>query len=211
MNCVIPYRYDKDHGEELRYAIRSLEKHFKPLNEVILVGDSPDWFNGTVIPFVDIEGRKEFSIYSKLMQVTGKVLYSNDDYFLLQDFDESFPNYYECTCGERRPVDKTYKRLYQACPAEWKDFDIHCPMIIDTTMFQEWEIDRPIKSYYANKNNLPGTRYADCKLRGEYQYESLKYIIKDRPFFSTHGNIKLGGLPRLMQELYPLPSKYETA
>lgn len=211
MNCVIPYRNDKDHGEELRYAIRSLVKHFKPLEEIILVGDSPEWFNGTVIPFLDIEGRKEFSIYSKLMQVLDTVLYSNDDFFLLQDFDESFPNFYEVKCGQRRPTDKLYRLLYDACPPDWLDFDIHCPMIIDTTKFTTWGIDRPIKTYYGNANNLQGTRYADCKLRGQYEYDSLKYIIKDRPFFSTHGNIKLGALPRLMQELYPLPSKYEAS
>lgn len=209
MNCVIPYRYEKDHGAELRYAIRSLVKHFKPLEEIILVGDSPDWFNGMVIPFNDIDGRKEFSIYSKLMQVKGNVLYSNDDYFLLQDFDESFPNYYENTCGNNRNVDKTYRTLYRACPADWIDFDIHCPMIIDTTKFY-WDIDRPIKTYYANQNKLPGTRYADCKIRGPQTYEDLKHRIKDRPFFSSHGNVKLSGFPKLLQELYPLPSKYES-
>lgn len=208
MKVVIPYRYDKDHGNELKYAIRSLVKHFKPLSEIVVVGDCPDWYAGAHIYLPDTDKRKEYSIYSKLIQVKGVVCYSNDDYFALQPFDIDLPNYYRCQCRNVRPADKTYRELYHNCPGEWLDFDVHTPMIIDTTKFN-WDIDRPIKTYYANQNKLKGKYLADCKVRGTKTYEEIKYDIANRPFFSIDGNSKLGGMPRILNELYPDKSKYE--
>lgn len=208
MTAVIPYRHEKDHGNELKYAIRSLVKYFIPLSKIIVVGDAPDWYNGDYIPFADIPGRKEYSIYSKLMQAQGEVLYTNDDYFALSPFDQSLPYYYDEKCGNKRPTDKTYKDLYRSCLPTWLNFDIHCPMIIDTTKFY-WDIDRPIKTYYGNQNNLTGTYLVDCKLRGELPYSEIKNRIKGRPFFSTHENSKIGAMPKVLNELFPEKSKYE--
>jgi hypothetical protein len=53
---------------ELRYSLRSVEKHLKGYNNVYLVGDKPDWVrNVTHIPKQDItvqrmfDKRKDFS------------------------------------------------------------------------------------------------------------------------------------------------------
>lgn len=42
IDVVIPYRLEND-GEELRYAIRSIEKFFTPLGRIWIVGDRPSW------------------------------------------------------------------------------------------------------------------------------------------------------------------------
>lgn len=208
MIAVIPYRYDRDHGNELKFAIRSLVKYFKSLSEIIIVGDAPDWYTGQHIYLPDVDKRKEYSIYSKLVQVQSTVCYSNDDYFALQPFDVDLRNYYRGLCRNTRPADKVYRELYGNCPGEWMDFDVHTPMIIDTTKF-EWGIDRPIKTYYANQNKLKGTHLVDCKLRGTKTYDEIKYSIANRPFFSIDGNSKIGGMPEILNELYPDKSKYE--
>lgn len=211
MLLVIPYQNDRKNGLELRYALRSMVKHFTALSGIVLVGDRPSWYCGEHIPREDATPkRKEYNIYEKLMQVSGTVLYSNDDYYARADFDEGLPNYYEGTCGQKHPVDKVYRELYDNCPAEWLNFDIHTPMIIDTTRFTDWPIDRPIKSAYANTLKLPATFLVDCKIRGTVTYREAVERIKDRPFFSTHGNAERGGLPRLLNELYPVKSKYES-
>jgi hypothetical protein len=210
MNVVIPYTHERDHGEELRYAIRSMVKYFTPLEDIILVGDAPDFYVGQYIPCPDIKGRKELSIYNKLMQVHPQtVLYSNDDYFALKAFDEELPNY--CSgklCKDKKTVDADYRRLYEACPGAWMDFDVHTPMIIDTSKFN-WEDDKPIKTYYANQNRIAGQLLPDLKIRGVRDYGSIKQLINGRPFFSTNGNIKAGGMMQVMNELYPVKSKYE--
>ena len=208
MKVVIPYRFDKDLGNELRYAIRSIVKHFKDFTGLVLVGDKPKWYTGYHIPARDISERKEYSIYRKLMKVQETVLYTNDDYFALQDFNHTLPNYYNFKCSEIKPIDKIYKDLYASCPGDWLNFDVHCPMVIDTTTFV-WAIDRPIKTYYGNTHHLQGTRYADCKLRGELSYGEIMQRIKHRPFFSTHDNSTTAGMAKVLNELYPEPSVYE--
>lgn len=175
-------------------------KHFKPLSGVVLIGDKPDWYCGEHIPAADIEGRKEYSIYNKLMQVKGTVLYSNDDMYALKDFSTDLPNYYKGLCSEHRTHDKKYKDLYNACPAGWLDFDCHCPMIIDTTKFKWLAADMPIKSVYGNTNNLPATKFTDMKIRGDWP------DLTGRDFFSTHDTADLSKLA----EMYPIPSQYES-
>lgn len=213
MKCVIPYRYDSNHGEELRYAIRSIVMHFKELSEIIVVGDCPIWYTGTHVHADDIPGRKEFSIYSKLIKVQDRVLYTNDDYFALRPFDSNLPNYYDYFCRDMQAMstDKMYKDLYGACPPYWLNFDLHCPMVIDTRLYDFWEFDRPIKTYYANTVGVAATSYSDLKLRGELEYSEIKRRIKNRPFFSIADNINRGGMPHVLKELYPLPSPYESA
>lgn len=198
MKLLIPYRLDINNGYELRYAIRSMVKYFTPLSGVVLIGDKPNWYIGEHIPY-PTEPPKERNIYNKLMQVQGIVLYSNDDFFSLQPFDETLPNYYKGLCSDYKTHDKNYKDLYRACPAGWLDFDCHCPMIIDTTKFKWLSADMPIKSVYGNMNKLPGTKFVDLKIRGEWP------DLKGRDFFSTHDTADLSRL----SELYPEPSRHE--
>lgn len=37
-------------GEELRYSMRSIEKNFVDLRNIVLCGDRPDWYDGDYIP-----------------------------------------------------------------------------------------------------------------------------------------------------------------
>lgn len=210
MICAIPYK-DYRNGEELRFAIRSIVKNIKFVNEIVLIGDKPDWYTGLHIPCEDHEGRKEFSIYYKLMQITmitdKPVFYSNDDYYYLKPFT-NFPNYYNGTCGGHRSLDRTYRELYNNCQPDWKNFDVHTGMIINPKKFT-WEIDRPIKTYYANQNNLEGEQMSDCKIRGDQIYSDIKYMIEGRGWFSSHSNAHYEGMNKMLSELFSEKTKYE--
>lgn len=209
MIAVIPYK-QRGNGTELRYAMRSLEKHLTCLERVVLVGDKPNWYAGDHIPFKDEFSRKEYSIYQKLIQVKGTVFYSNDDYYLTKDADESFPNYAQGSCKDAALARVgRYKKLYQNCPPEWIDFDLHAPMIIDTTKF-DWEKDRPIKTAYANQNNQRPTELTDLKFRSnQLTCDEIKAKIENRPCFSTDNFCFGVGMIRTLNELYPHKSKHE--
>lgn len=211
MIAVIPYRLPKHGSDELRFAIRSLVKHFRPLEDIIIVGHPPLWYTGKYIPMTDVPGRKEFSIYRKLMAcgISAQVLYTNDDYYALEDFDETLPAYYWGTCGSKRPADRVYRRLYGNCPGEWLNFDIHTPMVIDTSRFTDWPIDRPIKTAYAYAAGLIGVALPDCKIRGNPEVEDIMEMIQDRPFFSTSDNAGRPGVSAVLNALYPEKSPYE--
>ena len=66
MKLLIPYRRCPNNGLELRYAIRSMVRHFKPLSGVVLIGDKPNWYCGEHIPATDT-GAKEWNIVNKIL------------------------------------------------------------------------------------------------------------------------------------------------
>lgn len=210
MRIFIPYKTTPDDGLECKYTIRSMVKHFKDMTGCLIVGDKPSWYKGDHIYYTDIPNRKEYSIYRKLILIKETVLHLNDDFFALQDFGTDLPNYYSGTCRDKLMVttDKVYKELYLNCLPEWLNFDIHVPMVIDTRRF-DWDIDRPLKTYYGNQNKLTGTRLTDCKIRGDLNYSEVKDRIEGRPFFSTHDNADKAGMLSVLYELYPLKSEYE--
>lgn len=208
MIVAIPYKRDKLNGTELKYAIRSIAQHFRWGHTFTLITDKPPtWYKGAVIPCRDRPGRKEYNLYRKLMTVKPEiVLYTNDDFFALEDFDRNLPYYSSKTCGTYRPKDPAYRKLYNNCPAEWINFDIHTPMIINAAVYPEWTIDRPIKTTYANMLKLPATEIVDCKFSKPRSKEEILEIIADRPFFSTDQRAVNKAMIEVFEQLYPKPS-----
>lgn len=214
MNVFYPYTQTKDNGTELKYSIRSMVKHFKGMDGLILVGDRPTWFRGYHIQCANIEKRKEYSVFRKLMLAKyfteGPVLLCHDDVFALQDFDSSLPNYFRGTCKNAllHLVERRFKDMFSDCPPDWLNFEIHCPMVIDPFKIEDEDRDFLLKTTYANRLRLPGIDIADCKLRGDMNRKEIRKAIKDRPFFSTADNAK-GDVLKCLKELYPENSKYE--
>lgn len=224
MRLVIPYKLSKEDGIELRYAIRSIYKHFAPLTGVLIIGDRPTWYAGDHIPLADLKGEKEKSMQLKVMQCTDEdFLYSNDDYYALQDFGLDLPNYYDYSCrtmAEQSPRD-SYREMYNNCPPTWLNFDVHTPMIMGRARFRltygaMGDVQTPIKSTYANGlnntylcNPLSGTYLCDVKIRGPHEIDELVYKTEDRPFFSTHESAVDYNLIRFINNLYPDASPVE--
>lgn len=219
MRVIIPYRLPQDGGIELRYAIRSMVKHFKSLSGVLLIGDKPEWFTGDHIPFADLKGEKERSMQLKILQVPDEIfLYSNDDYFANSDFGISLPNYYDTDCRDmaaRHPID-SYRKMYNNCLSHWLNYDVHTPIImkrgIVKTSYYRMDAQTPVKTTYGNDaiHSMPRTaRIADCKIKGEHSTEEIIYATKDRPFFSTHDNAINADMITFLESLYPHGSPYE--
>lgn len=233
MRLVIPYKY-AENSEELRFAIRSIVKHYKPgLSGVLLIGDKPEWYIGNHIPMADImwpdePGRiwKERSMQLKILAVPDEVfLYSNDDFFALEDFKDDLPYYYCKSCWQRAIQPdclEPYKTMYENCPDHWLDYDIHVPMIMRKDLF-EWSYklmlnmfeQTPIKTTYINCMPLEvphlelSERLVDIKIKGEHTFQELNDKIRNRPFFSTHNSAINEDLMLLFNILYPIKSDYE--
>lgn len=191
MNVVIPYM--RVPNNDLLYAIKSIEKNYEPLQEIIIVGDEPnfrcDW---RVIPFKDGKD-KEYSIYKKLKQVLGEVLFTNDDIFFLKKVSD-IPNYYKGLCGDNKNESPYYRKMYARCPPEWLDFDVHCPMVINTYHF-DWLWNMPLKSQYGNGAYLEGTFTKDFKIK------TLDEVDLTRAFMSITDPLSRSIEP-LLQELF---------
>lgn len=222
MRLVIPYRLPQDGGIELRYSIRSMVKHFKPLSGVLLIGDKPEWFTGDHIPFADIPGEKERSMQLKVLQAPDEFFcYSNDDFFAQQDFDEYTPKYYDTDCGDmatRHPIE-SYRKMYNNCLPRWLNYDIHTPMLMTSkrfkAAFEKMDAQTPIKTTVGNFHGrrfpiVPNyERLADCKIKGEHSYDEIIYATKDRPFFSTHNNAINADMINFLESKYPDVSPFE--
>lgn len=216
MRLVIPYRLPQDGGIELRYAIRSMVKHFKPLSGVLLIGDKPEWYIGDHIPFADIPGEKERSMQLKVLQAPDeRFLYSNDDFFAQEDFDQFLPDYYDTYCRDlaaRHPID-SYRKLYNNCLPHWKNFDVHAPMHMQSHLFkrafEKMDAQTPIKTTYGNFMGSWIKYLCDCKIKGEHSLEEIIYLTKDRPFFSTHNNAINADMINFLESKYPDASPYE--
>lgn len=208
MKLLIPYRLDINNGHELRYAIRSMVKYFKPFSGVCVIGDKPYWYTGEHIDCRDNSPFKERNIVNKVLGSPYEdFLYSNDDFFALKPFDETLPNYYSGTLSDAK-VHGKYILRRDAVKFIYPDglfYDIHTPMVINLAKYREannvdWEHKEYLcKSLYGNFIG-GGELLPDCKIRQGKD-------IPDAPFFST--NERTAKMINL-ELLYPQKSDYET-
>lgn len=213
MRVFIPLKNGQKDHTELRFAIRSMVKHFKSMTGLIIVGEKPSWYKGDHIFEKDQIGVVDFNMYRKLMKVKGEtVLYTNDDIFALQPFDENLPNYACGTCGEKALTTRSgkHRKQYKNCDPEWYHFDIHCPIVIDTNKFN-WPEGKlmPIKSAYAGSLGLPATPLLDNKFDYAMTLDEIRERNEGRPFFSTSHWSMNGDMIKYLHETYPEKSIYE--
>lgn len=176
MRVVIPYKREKNN--DLFWAVKSIEKNYELLDEIIIVGDTPSFkFDGQVIPFKDGHD-KESNIFRKLKVVPGEVLFTNDDIFFMQRVRD-IPNYFKGFCSERKREAPYYRKMYERCPVGWLDYDVHCPMVINTDVF-EWLGQMPMKSQYGNTHTDPG----EAVFTRDFKIKTLEDFNPDWPFLS---------------------------
>jgi len=215
MNIVYTFRRNGIAAStELLYSIRSMVKHFTALEKIIVVGDRPEFYEGELIIERDVPGKPAFSIWKKLKAAKQDkpFLWAADDHFLLKDFDENFPNYYHRTNKEAKVWQKgKIGPMLQKLPDEWLNYIVHCPMVFDPEKMGEMTEQAPIKTFYANTNNLPGTEMKDFKFYKPHTYEQIKSMINGKPFFSTSPYCLNRDMMKILQELYPDRSPYEKA
>lgn len=205
-------------------SLRSIEKHLSNYGDVIIVGEKPDWIqNVTHIPLDDIPNEKDYNIMLKTeraLQEVDRLLFFNDDHYLLSDFDaEGFPFYYNDTIdnyvkrrgldGYGRRANNTMKHL-KSRQLPTKFFDIHTPIIYERQPFIEnvvnldWKQYKEgfvIKSLYANALKIEGTEQKDCK--------GISPPTNGAKIFSSNNAKPRASVQRFLIEKFPNKSKYE--
>ena len=220
---------------ELRYCLRSVEKHLTGYGDVFIIGEKPSWLRNVVhIPFD--EGfnpqsyEKERNIYKKVMtacndgRVTDDFLFMNDDHFLLQDYEAmKFPYYCQGWLSEFMTVTDYKTTISNTIELLWPlghdclYFDIHCPIVYNKARFAwclsaDWSkyFGYCIKTVYCNSvEGLKAIEYPDLKINEVYPADKIHKFIAGRPWFSIGDQARQGGLLKVLQELYPNKSKYE--
>jgi hypothetical protein len=223
-------------NNEIRYSLRSIEKHLVNYRNIVIVGELPDFIQGVVhIPCIDQLKWKEANIYNKILTacnsdlVSDQFLFFNDDHFLNHNFDApTFPFYYKSDIAV--PLQRLHGRSGYRCSVmntarvlrthnlSTKYFDTHTPIIYDKKKFidvmsrYDWNIARGyvIKSLYGNTLGIEGVLEPDCKINlPSPSMETLSSLIKPRKVWSIGNHSYGSGLQKLLQSLYPNPSKWE--
>lgn len=237
MDILIPLgRGSRWSDNELRYCLRSVEKHLIGYSHIFLVGECPLWIDrDTVIhiPAEDIEGFgfRDYNIYQKIMAgcehslITDNFLFMNDDHFLLQNFTvQDFPYYHQGplidaidSIGDV-PYRKVLWNTYAHLKKEIEDplnFDVHCPIRYNRNLLKlcfdmEWpNYGFAIKSIYCNKIGITGERVTDLKFRTSQSRSEIMRELEGKPFFSIGDKCLKGDMKQVLQEFYPSKSKFE--
>lgn len=218
MDVLIPYQQSS--FNELKYALRSICL-YQPHDEVILIGDIPEWYSGKHIPATDIHGRPEFSVTSKILK---GIECCSEDFILWQD------DIYKLNHKEIKPFycntlkdalflrqEGRFRNIMANTVELFPDgyyYGGHTPMVINGKKFQEavekcWIKDLIPKTMYGNYANIGGELVEDCKIKGTTSYDFIKEFIQGKDYFSTGHYSVNKDMVRVLDELFPEKCKYE--
>lgn len=235
-SIVIPLgRGSRNNDLELRYCLRSAEKHLTGYGDVFIIGEKPEWLRNVVhIPCPDQGDKsydKERNIFHKIMaacaydRVSDDFLFMNDDHFLLQDYEAGkFPYYchgwlsgFMTVTDYKHTIWNTIDWL-RPLGHECLYFDIHCPIVYNKEKFNwclsdaDWtkHFGYCIKTGYGNSvEGLNAIEYPDLKINEAYSADKIRKLITGRAWFSIGDKAFNGEIKKVLQELYPHKSRYE--
>lgn len=220
---------------ELRFSLRAIETYLSDIGNVFVVGPQPKFLTNVIhIPFNDRFACKERNIMIKLARACGhpelssSFLHLHDDHFCL--FPQSactIPNWasssLERTAQAAKPqnhwrqaVLNTHKALLsKGLPT--KNFDLHYPMRINKEIYPEimdrynWAEPRGfvVKSLYGNTAGITPTMSPDLKIDYRCSIADLVARLRARKWFSVGPSGLTGEFKKLLEALFPQPSKYE--
>lgn len=239
MNIVIPIGKSKIDYLDLRYCLRSIERHVYGYDEIIIIGERPSWIQGVIhIPHGDSPEKhfKERNILKKLIAACisdknegDNFAAWNDDYVVLQDIDlAKYPYYYKGTCEQSYVTNAgnsyrmtMYHTMMFLKNRGFKDrnYDAHCPIVYNKkkflTTFDDNDINFDtkygygIKTLYSACNRVEGEYMEDCKFQKSYPKEYLLEKMEGRHVISFNDHPLKTDLGFVLKDMFPDKSSYE--
>lgn len=221
-------------NKELRFALRSIEKHLTGVGNVFIVGECPEWATNIIhIPLTeDPRNRyRDRNIMLKMLEackddrVSDDFLMVHDDHFLLVDYEAGkFPYYHMGPMNEGfgqygETKANTKALLCREIIDTIINFDCHCPILFNKHRFKYtvphvgWDrmYGYCLKTLYCVMNAVQGEYAEDLKIRMPYDKNMINKLIAGRKWFSIGDRcFAPGGMWDVLNELYSKPSKYET-
>jgi hypothetical protein len=225
----------KKDNVELRYALRSIERHVTGYRRIVVVGAIPAWLRETdrVLPvqWNEASGPKAYRIAAKVsrvfdtLDVTDRLAFWNDDFVTLRGYDiRTLPPYYTGvlarakTNGYRALLDRTGKAL-SAANLPQRNYDLHTPILYDRERFLGltawWERSRHcgglvVKSVYGNHYyHETGVVTSDSKLQANW-VDRID-VLAARRWVLSYGDAALQhGFGEWLRAHYPDPSPAES-
>jgi hypothetical protein len=151
---------------ELRYCLRSIEKHLSGVDEIFIIGYCPDWVQNVIHIPADEDPRNRFrdrNIMNKMVmackdeRVSDNFLMVHDDHFLLADYEAgAFPYYHMGPMnegfGQYGDTKQNTKSLLHFQP-EFNNYDCHCPIVFNKQLFMRSVALADWSKWYGYCNN----------------------------------------------------------
>lgn len=229
MDIVIPLGTgSRWQNNELRFALRSIEKYLTGYDKIFIIGECPSYLQNIVhIPCPDFTGRKEYSVFNKIMKAvkdercSDYFVFWNDDIFLIDNLHTAdFKFWYEGTLQSKYEQSHGHykaaiKNVIDVCTSDCDYTDIHTPIIYKKDYFYKyvacnnWDKEYVIKSSYTSVMSASFEPMPDLKINKAMTYYEIKARIKDRLFFSIGTYGVCPAMTKVLTELFPDKSKYE--
>jgi hypothetical protein len=217
-------------NKELRYCLRSIERHLHGVGNVFIIGYCPEWVTNVIhVPFEE-DPRNRFrdrNIMLKMLEackdsrVSDDFLMVHDDHFLLADYEAgAFPYYHMGPMNEgfgQYGETKQNTKSLLSFTDSFNNYDCHCPIVFNKQLFMrsaalaDWSKAHGycLKTLYCVMNGITGEYAEDIKIRMPYNKDMINKIIAGRKWFSIGDRCFEHGMWDVLNELYPKPSKYE--
>jgi hypothetical protein len=221
-------------NNELRYSLRSMEKHLTGFDEVVVVGDTlPAWLTG-VTP-VNIPDAGKFRSMNTLVKITetlkltraDKFVLWYDDIFLTKTFNaRSFPNYFKGNLLKNFSKLSDHSLYKQSRLITYQTlfhhgytthcFECHCPFVFNTgdfirimKLFPNRAPGYLYKSLYANIMKVHATKMNQLMLHEPLDHDQISSRIGEHGFFSIRDQALNEDLKQWLGAQYPDSSKFE--
>lgn len=210
IDILIPLGKGSRHDNiELRYCLRSIEKHLSGVRDVWIVGEKPGWTKDVVhIPIGESSSNwnRARNIYQKIMagikmigcyqdepvSLSDNFLFMNDDHFLLTDNHAPlFPNYHRgrielANFKQNIPQYTQYKNTIELLGPGLYDFGVHCPIVLNKERFGlvfkkiKWpEHGFEIKSSYMGWGIAETKNWVHCEDLKFHEPVMMKSVVYD--------------------------------
>jgi hypothetical protein len=213
---------------ELKYCLRSIEKHLSGVGNIFIIGHCPDWVTDIIHIPTDDDPRNRFrdrNIMHKMVaackdeRVSNDFLMVHDDHFLLSGYEASvFPFYHHGPMNDGQGQYGHTKANTKTLIGQVNDYDSHCPILFNKERFMrsvalaDWSkwYGYCIKTMYCVMNGIEGEYMDDLKIRMPWDREVIMKVIEVRKWFSIGDRCFTdNGMLKVLEELYPNKSKYE--
>ena len=219
-------------NEELRYSIRSVEKHMPP-GRIWVVGGKPDWYKGNHIPVSQEDSKYDNAIENiraacESRKISSDFVLMNDDFFAIKPVEKVL-TYVSGFMVEKvalysalsprslytKKLLKTSWRLSKLGFELPRDYELHVPMIMNKSKLLAIINGYPDclwRSMYGNVYKVGGIYITDVKyyVKDAMRVKSHDYGSSSYPFVSSEDD-SFAILKRdLLRDMFPTPSSCES-
>lgn len=197
-------------NEEIKYSLRSLERHMEDMGNVYIIGEKVGFLKGVnFIDCADVEDESWKNVHKKILlacnteEISSDFLLMNDDFFAFDSFKGAELPFYAQKNGDggsSGPI----------------SYMVHTPWRVNKEMYKALPLDigsmrhMSLRTFYCNLYKAPPTYIDDCILRVGDRMPLLDVQIYGKSWGSIDDVTMLH--PEFYQwidQTFSKPSKYE--